>query len=528
MFFSSSRPWFQSNAAALCGLGLVALCRPAQADEPRTRAEPKLLNDTAVELLDVADAFDDLDDFDLNLRLGFDHQQRSAPIRRETSIEQPGLTTGGYTSDQLDVATYQESTERLIPELDIGILPELALKLRMPVILAHNRSLQDRNGSSANNSNATMGLLGEQLFQVPFDSPTRSGIEYLAVGLDLGLMSQFRNPQQPNWVIGIEGRFNVSEAMHACNKAPAAGQQACAFPADANRDGSIDPLGPAYGSGLQNTPEGDFKGTRGPGVSRGTTAFEAHAYVSKRHKYIEPYSGVSALFEFPLGSSDFGSLDLAGVLINHPPFRGTVTMGLAVIPFEQVEKFQRISFDFRVRGTYVSEGRDYSELFDALGSSNAASLRSANFASYKPNLSSNGEPNPQVPSVVDPSSARVFFSGLTDVQQHGDYDFKAQFTWQAGEYVKFDLGGTFRVIEAHAITFDQACSPTLVGDPTISGPCKLPVGNATNANGDDVPVWQAAGLPNPNYRQAINDAGRRFKVDTSFGFGGFVRASVLF
>lgn len=481
------------------------------------------MNDTAVELIDVADAFDEGDEFDLNLRLSFEHDSRSAAVRRETSSSQPGLTTGGYVSDQLDVANYSESTQRLIPELQLGILPDLALKLRMPVILAHNRKLSGRNGSENNASIAAMGLPGEQLFSIPFDSPTRSGIDYLAVGLDWGVMSQFRNPNQPNWVIGIEGRFNVSEPMHACNRAPAEGEVACAYPSDINRNGVADPLGPEYDS-VAGQREGHFTGGRAAGVSRGTTALEVHAYVSRRIKYIEPYSGISALFEFPVGSSDYGPLNLDGVLANHPPIRGTVTVGLAVIPWEQPEKFQRLSFDFRVRGTYVSEGRDYSELFDALGSSQARSLRSANFAQYQPNLTGNGEPNPYVPSVVNQSSDRISFTGLTNVQQHGDYDFRAQFTWQAGQYIKFDLGGSMRIIEAHFITNDQPCNPSLIGDVTTAGPCKF----TTGTESDGRPIWQAIGTPNPNYRRTINETGQRFKVDTSLGFGGWIRASVLF
>jgi hypothetical protein len=201
---------------------------------------------------------------------------------------------------------------------------------------------------------------------------------------------------------------------------------------------------------------------------------------------------------------------------------------MAMVPWEQPEKFQRIAFDFRVRGTYVSEGRDYSELFDALGSSNAASMRSANFAQYQANLSPNGEPNPYVPSVVDPKSERVFNTGITDVEAHGDYDMRATFTWQAGEYVKFDLGGTLRVIQAHDITFDQACTPTVPLEATTAGPCKYQSGTTTNDNGATVPEWQPLGVPNPNFRQVVNEPGHRFKVDTSFGFGGFFRASVMF
>jgi hypothetical protein len=541
------RTFLSSGRLSGLGLFLLAALTPSRAfaDEPIQPTEPRVLRDTSVDLLNIADAFDDEDDFDLNLRLGFEHEQRSADIHRETSIAQPGLSSGGYTSDALRVGTYHESTERLLPEINIGVLPDLALKVRMPVILANNRSINNQ-GPAGSSSLATAGLLGEKLFEVPFTSPTRSGIEYLAVGGDLALMNQFRNPSQPTWVIGVEGRFNVSEAMHACNKNPESGEESCAYPADINRNGTNDPLGAAYGN-IAGDPEGDFTGGRGPGVSRGTTAFEGHAYVSKRLKYIEPYSGVSALVEFPMASSDYGNITIEGAPVNHPPLRGTVTAGLVVVPWEVPEKYQRISIDFRVRGTYVSEGRDYSELFDALGSSNASSLRQRNFSSYTVNQVG-GVIDPNTPSVVDTASNPVYFTGITDVQQHGDYNFSGQFTWMAGKYVQFDLGANLRVVQAHYITFDQACNPDVLkaaADVTgavdnatanaagvaLGGPCNRQTGTTTttiNGQPAEIPEWTATGVPNPEYRKVINEPGHRYKVDTSFGFSAWLKASVMF
>ncbi len=104
-------------------------------------------------------------------------------------------------------------------------------------------------------------------------------------------------------------------------------------------------------------------------------------------------------------------------------------LGLNVIPWEVRDQFQRVTIDFRFTGAYRSEGRDYSELFDALGSSDALSIRKPSFAAYHDY--GTGE------SVVDPTSQKVYFTGLTDVQQHGKYTFSTEFTWQAGEYVKF-------------------------------------------------------------------------------------------
>ena len=193
-------------------------------------------------------------------------------------------------------------------------------------------------------------------------------------------MNQWRDSSKPTWVIGLEGRFQVSEPMRACNdngrgtNLPGQ-QQKCADPSDIDRDGQGEEAD--YRTDVAGRPvnlEGVFNGGRQAGVSRGTTALQLHTYLSKRIKYIEPYGGFEALFEFQNESSDYGATDLKGSLVNHPPLRGTMLLGTTVIPYEVRDKFQRLYFDFRFTGTYVSEGRDYSELFDALGSSDANSL----------------------------------------------------------------------------------------------------------------------------------------------------------
>lgn len=507
-----------------CALALPCLASSiANAEEPRQPTEPAVMADTAVDLLEVPDAFDTADPFDVDLRLSFDHEQRQATVTRESS----DLATGGYLSDALPVGTYVESTQRLIPEIRVGVMRELALHVALPIILANNRGLREAGQSGPG---ALEGLPGEPLFSLPFDAPTRSGIEHLAIGVDMALMNQFRNPALPTWVVGIEGRFNVSEPMHACNANPPAGQMSCAYPADIDRDGENDPLGPDFdaplddGGSLADEPEGNFTGQRGPGVSRGTNALEGHAYVSRRLKYIEPYTGIKALAEFQTSGSDYGPTDLLGVLVNHPPLRGSVVAGIAVVPWEQPEKFARISIDTRVEGTYVSEGRDYSELFDALGSSDAQSLRYPNFSEYRQNSLPSGLPDPINPSVVDPNSRRVNFTGITDIQQHGDYKLSTRFTWQAGQYVRFDVGAAWRIIQAHFITFDQACSPSPLTPISDAGPCKV----NTSADAGGLPSWSASGLPNADYRAVINAPGRRYHVDTSHGFNFWLRASVLF
>lgn len=511
------------SALPLAGLLLTSL---SHAEEPRKVSEPSVLREPS-EVVQVVDAFDDDDLFDLHLSLGYQSTWTSSKILRESSLTDPGFSDGGYSRANLNVAEYSQRVSRLNARADVGLYKDLALVIRLPIILSDDRELKGLSGSDKNQSFALAGAPGEQLFQLPFKSPTRSGVEYLAIGLDASPMNQARDSTKPTWLIGIEGRFDVSEPMHACSKnhgtlntnsglAPGSPQIECANYSDINRNG----VGGEYPASTVDggTLEGTFTGGRKPGVSRGVTAVEAHTIVSRRVKYIEPYGGFRALFEFQNDSSDYGATDLKGSLVNHPPLKGTMIFGLNVIPWEVREAFQRLAFDLRFTGTYVSEGRDYSELFDALGTSDAATLRYPNFAEFQ-----GGSGPASGTSVVNPNSQRVYFTGLTDVQQHGVYTLSGSVNWQVGEFVKFNVGAGYTLTQAHFITFDQACNPDFANDLSKAGPC-----HGTRSADGSTPKDVPSGIPNPNYRKPINDPGHRFKVSGSSDVDAWINATVMF
>jgi hypothetical protein len=506
----------------------------AYAEEPKKVSEPSVLREPS-EIVQVVDAFDDDDLFDLNLSLGYSSTWTNSKILRESSLTDPGFSDGGYSRANMNVAQYSQRVSRLNPRVDIGLFKDIALVIRLPVILSDDRQLKGLDGSDKNQAYAIAGAPGEQLFSLPFKSPTRSGVEYLAIGIDASPFNQARDATKPTWLIGIEGRFNVSEPMHACNSSPTqlntnsglakgASELQCANISDINRDGKGSSAGQyPSGNAMAGDLEGNFSGGRKPGVSRGTTGLEVHTYVSRRVKYIEPYGGFRALFEFQNDSSDYGATDLKGSLVNHPPLRGSMIFGLNVIPWEVREQFQRLSFDFRFTGTYVSEGRDYSELFDALGSSDATTLRYPNYAEFQAGPTGSActaRPPATCPaSVANPNSQKVYFTGLTDVQQHGVYQLSGSVNYQAGQYVKFNVGAGYTLTQAHFITFDQACNPDFSGDITKAGPCYA-------SKPDGTPL--ASGIPNPNYRKVINDPGQRFKVSGASDFDAWINATVMF
>lgn len=498
--------------------GVAALLVPlaAHADEPRSATEPRVMMESG-EVTNVADAFDDGDQFDLNISLAFSYSSKSATIRRETSIAEPGLTTGGYTSRLLNVAQYTSQIATLTPRVDIGVYHDLAIYARLPIILSYSQKLDGIKGSDQHQATALVGAPGEQLFSLPFKSPDRSGLDYLALGFEFDIFNQARDPSKPTWLFGAEVRLAVGDPMHACN---AKGE--CFDPSDVIQNGKRD----TKDANGNDVFEGEDPSKKQAGVTRGTIGVEGHTILSKRIKYIEPYGGFAALAEF-YNSNDFQLTNLDGSLVNHPPIRGKMIAGTMIIPWENREKFGRFTLDFRFTGEYVSEGRDYSELFDALGSSSARSMRNPQWASYKanPNFDENacgsgGTGTCQARSVVDQGSQKTYNTGLTDVYAHGVYRGSVSATWQASEYVKFSIGGGYQFDQGHIITGDQPCNPTFKDDVGKSGPC--------HSGNDTTQSISATGIPNPNYRPTVNVTGRRFYVDSSTTWDIGLSGTVMF
>src|SRR6476620_8438736 len=120
---------------------VLASAGPARADEPMKVGEPRVMSEPG-EVTDVVDAFDGDDVFDLHLTLGYQYSTRSANIRRESAINtaaNPGLSSGDYTSSNMNVAKYNETTSRLNIRADFGLYHDIAFYMRMPIILSNDR-----------------------------------------------------------------------------------------------------------------------------------------------------------------------------------------------------------------------------------------------------------------------------------------------------------------------------------------------------------------------------------------------------
>jgi hypothetical protein len=398
---------------------------------------------------DVVDAFDDDDPFDVNVRVGYRHERSWGTIQREAVL-------GGFPSARpAAIASFEHTRNILDLQLDVGLYRDVALYVKLPVILSDDRRLSlDGNRAAVNESLAQGTSDGQPLFSPDFRSPTRSGIDQIAVGFAWAITNQARDPHLPTWVVMAEGLFNVGDVMRACS-------------ADFDDPGSATRC----------------NGGNNPGISRGTAGIQAEMRGSRRYRFVEPYMGLLFKMEWALAASDSftgGAGNLSGFMNPRPPVEGEITFGMAFVPWERVDRFQRLTIDLRGSARYISEGHNYSPLFDALGTSASPDLRT---------------PNTEIPTG---GGREVHFMGLTDVQAHGRYGGRIMFDIRAAQYVQFVLGAGLFYTTPHFLTNTDACNPNV---------------STEDMFGEGRRGTCVQGISDPHYRPVIDDPGYRFQLN---------------
>ncbi len=436
--------WFSMGLA----LGFATAPVVARADE-----DELVLMREPTSFMQVADAFDEHDAFDVDISIGYLRTWESGRIQREENG--PGAADGRMSRNWQDVADYSRELNQLVFGLDVGIYRDLAAYARLPLVLSDARSLRAVGSAHLIDDRSTMPTPLFELSEGGFRSPTRSGVDWLAVGLAWSVLNQFRDAHVPTWVWMIEGRFNLGEPMHACKVA--SGEIAC------------------------------NGGGRDPGMSRGTNALRIETRGSYRDGYVEPYAGLAFQMEFPGSGERFFAPNgaLAGYINSRPPMVGRFTAGMAIIPWEDRQHWQRFSIDMRFTGDYVSEGRDYSPLFDALGSSSNPYLTA-------PMCEGVAEPGQ---TCRDAGLLEAPFYGLTDTQAHVRIGGQITLEMQAARYVRFGVSAAVFHSPSYVLTQADACNPNASGDLRMMGSCRT-------------------GIINPHHRAAIDLPGQRFRMNS--------------
>ncbi len=263
---------------------------------------------------DVIDAFDADDAFDLDISTRFLRRSQRASLSRERGTERVAFADVGHFSNILELS------------MDIGVFRDVALFARFPVVLSDDRdlSLGERDASEVDS------ILGPRGFAVPFQSPTRSGLDRAMFGLAFSPLNQFRRDGYPTMTIRLGLDLGVGSLLSPCES----GDEMCA-----------------------------------PGVTGGTHAVTLAARFSRRYPWVEPYAGVDASIGFRGRADDA----FAPAVSRNPPSRASLTVGASFIPWESPAELQRMSIDFALTAGMDTAGRGFSVLYDALGATSETS-----------------------------------------------------------------------------------------------------------------------------------------------------------
>jgi hypothetical protein len=494
--------FMRGRFAVLLGFCALLAAKPAlvRADDQRL-----VLMREPISYTDVIDAFDADDAFDLNAQLSYQRTiDRGEVLREQTSEAGPRRSK---------VAESRRVLSQLMLEVDVGLYKDLMAFVRVPLVLSDDRSLRMPSGRSGTQAaellSDPLDFAGSDgsLFGVPLDAPTRAGFDYLALGGAVALTSQERKPWLPTWVLAVEGRRAVGGLLRPCRiDADADGATRCgAFsPEDIDGDGQLD--GTTESMGDES------------GASRGVSAFALDMRVSKRFRFVEPYAGLGALIEWASSARKYFEPggQLKGYGETAPSRQASATLGAELIPWEHRGRHQRVGIDVRLSGTYLTRGRDYSALYDALGTSGHAALARPQFegvqdvdqpgATQLEPCAGAGDTNCYV-------GKKVSFYGLTDLGPRLKYGARLSLDVRAARYVRFMFGTGVSWVTDHLLTAAEACNA-----------------DARDASRSEGYYGTSCGshASNPAYRASIDAPGRRFWMSGELLVDIFAAATAQF
>jgi len=181
------------------------------------------------------------------------------------------------------------------------------------------------------------------------------------------------------------------------------------------------------------------------GVNRGTAAISVESRWSYRLRWVEPFLGLRYRHEWATAAADHFAphSDVPGYRSTSLPSVQELTLGAALLAWEDRARYQRLSVELRGMAAYVSAGRDYSLLYDALGTSQ----------------------DPQLATAYASASGPVPFTGITNVGSYARLGSELSLVMQAARYMRFRLGFLLSHTTAHALTQAVACH----GESSCSG-----------------------------------------------------------
>ncbi|MGM0557456.1 MAG: hypothetical protein ACQEVA_13820 [Myxococcota bacterium] len=258
---------------------------------------------------------------------------------------------------------------------------------------------------------------------------------------------------------------------------------------------------------------------------------------SKQFDWIEPYFGMEYFLPLAAGNSPIREYDPQneGQVFVNSPQRGEITIGSEFIPYEDKMKGERYALDLRFTMGYVSEGLDYTPLYEHMANSECNDLTAEDVTPEfdgNGNVSNpdqvacgwvvqrpaNGDPEPvyDVAQMSDPDQTRFSTDGIMTVEDHGTFSGLAGLYLQPSEYFQLKFLAQLEHRQEHFLSNSRTGRDT--PDSTEATP-----DDTVDLTGED-----AAQERNPIYNPTYDSAGQRFRVEEWNSWSFMVNAALQF
>ena len=438
----------------------------------------------AAEITDVASSFDEGNPFDFRFRVRYDNYYKQAQIKRETS----GLSGSQDAIKTFRDLVYKERRDQFTIRAEIGLFHDLMLHVELPVILRmtteyHYDQLQggdcafggDMNPNCVNADNST--TIRDGIVPAAGYDANNSGVAIANQGTLL-----FRGVERGATAGGGGNAFDTVNL--GLSWAPLSQKRDSTKPTWLIAiEGQVS---------IGNIRKFDrSKPNANHGVSEGVHRIVFRTAISRRTKFLEPYVGFSYLMPIARSGSlyvDYGRSEKT----KKPQMSASAVFGFEAIPYEHSSKNYKFVVDFRGRLEGKFDGRGYSEGFEIFASSPALGCDAAYNLACDATRTKNayqGAAN----------------TGISVIENHAIVGADVAIGGQISKYFQLRAGFSYTWNQPHAITNDDVGKP-LQGNGRVTLPEEF----------------------NPAYRPIVDQVGRRYRVENSSLYNGWIWAQVMF
>lgn len=360
----------------------------------------------AAEVTNVIDAFDGEKVWDGVLGVRYVHTERRAQVLREWVCQRdnalgdpsgvnPLCPNGNAVLDSNQLA-FTESMDVVNIDLRAGLWRDLELYVTVPIIAAWSTELAYADGVDGSNSLVASPVL-PSLFGVPSSNSGRTGMGDLVLGVKWAPLNNQRDEGLPSWMVGVE---------------------------------YVAPTGAARTAG-------------GSEVGSAVHVLGIETAISRQFGMIDPYLQIKGRLRFADSSGPFKFERTTQTLIS-PGHSLELAFGTEIYPWhDPSDEGSWLSIDVAFKASYTGEGREFTELFDALGSSGCDPSVGCTRTTF-----ARGERTP--------SGSLRKTDGITDVEHYADVGGHLGVVYQPMRWFKARLAFDYAYTTEHFLTFADA------------------------------------------------------------------------